>query len=117
MEWAKPDIICHYARPVSKGVGGSCRFATRRAAAPAAIGTGFVARSSRTIVVPYAAISSFENCLKTGPTSVVLETPCAVPPQALTRPERWLAVRVPDIQIDLVIGHKVGTVNAAAPDR
>jgi uncharacterized hydrophobic protein (TIGR00271 family) len=41
---------------------------------------------------------------------VLLETPRAVPPQEVTRLERWLAVRVPDSQIELVVGHKVGTV-------
>jgi uncharacterized hydrophobic protein (TIGR00271 family) len=41
---------------------------------------------------------------------VLLETPRAVPPQEVTRLERWLAVRVPDSEIELVIGHKVGTV-------
>ena len=48
---------------------------------------------------------------------VVLETPRAVPPRELTRLERWLAVRVPNTQIELVIGHKVGTVNLAAPGK
>jgi nitrogen fixation/metabolism regulation signal transduction histidine kinase len=46
---------------------------------------------------------------------VLLEMPRAVPPQEVTRLERWLAVRVPDMQIELVIGHKVGAVNPDAP--
>jgi len=46
---------------------------------------------------------------------VLLEMPHAVLPQEVTRLERWLAVRVPDSQIELVIGHKVGTVNMDAP--
>ena len=48
---------------------------------------------------------------------VLLERPRAVPPQEVTRLERWLAVRVPDSQIELVVGHKVGTVNPDATDR
>ena len=48
---------------------------------------------------------------------VLLDMPRAVPPQEVTRLERWLAVRVPDAAIELVIGHKVGTVNPDAPDR
>jgi uncharacterized hydrophobic protein (TIGR00271 family) len=48
---------------------------------------------------------------------VVLEMPRAVPPQELTRLERWLAVRVPDTPIELVIGRKVSTVNLDAPGR
>jgi len=35
----------------------------------------------------------------------------------VTRLERWLAVRVPDSQIELVIGHKVGTVKPDAAGR
>jgi uncharacterized hydrophobic protein (TIGR00271 family) len=46
---------------------------------------------------------------------VLLEMPRSVPPQEVTRLERWLAVRVPDSQIELVIGHKVGAVNMDAP--
>jgi uncharacterized hydrophobic protein (TIGR00271 family) len=48
---------------------------------------------------------------------VVVEMPRALPPQEVTRLERWLAVRVPDTQIELVIGRKVGTVNLDAPGR
>jgi hypothetical protein len=48
---------------------------------------------------------------------VVLETSQGVPPGELARLERWLAVRVPNTPIELVIGHKVGTVNMAAPGR
>ena len=48
---------------------------------------------------------------------VLLETPRAVPPQEVTRLERWLAVRVPHTPIELVIGRKVGTVNLDAPGR
>jgi uncharacterized hydrophobic protein (TIGR00271 family) len=48
---------------------------------------------------------------------VVLETSQGVPPGELTRLERWLAVRVPNTPIELVVGHKVGTVNMAAPGR
>jgi hypothetical protein len=48
---------------------------------------------------------------------VLLEMPRAVPPQEVTRLERWLAVRVPDAQIELVVGQKVGTVNPDAAGR
>jgi hypothetical protein len=46
---------------------------------------------------------------------VLLEMPRAMPPQEVTRLERWLAVRVPDSRIELVVGHTVGTVNPDAP--
>jgi uncharacterized hydrophobic protein (TIGR00271 family) len=48
---------------------------------------------------------------------VLLETPRAVPPQEVTRLERWLAARVPDSQVELVIGRKVSTVNPDASGR
>ena len=48
---------------------------------------------------------------------VLLEVPRAAPPQEVTRLERWLAVRVPDSQIELVIGRKVGTVKPDAAGR
>lgn len=47
----------------------------------------------------------------------VFEAPHAEPPQESTRLERWLAVLVPDTQIELIIGHKVGTVNLGCPRR
>jgi tRNA A37 threonylcarbamoyladenosine synthetase subunit TsaC/SUA5/YrdC len=46
---------------------------------------------------------------------VVLETPRAAPPQEVTRLERWLAVRMPDTPIELVIGRNIGSVNKDAP--
>jgi hypothetical protein len=48
---------------------------------------------------------------------VLLEMPRAVQPQEVTQLERWLAVRVPDTEIELVIGHKVGTVSPDAAGR
>jgi len=48
---------------------------------------------------------------------VLLEMPGAVPPPEVTRLERWLAVRVPGSQIELVIGHKLGTVKPDAAGR
>jgi hypothetical protein len=51
------------------------------------------------------------------PLIVLLEMPRAVQPQDVTQLERWLAVRVPDSEIELVIGHNVGTVSPDAADR
>jgi hypothetical protein len=48
---------------------------------------------------------------------VVLETPHAAPPQEVARLQRWLAVRMPDTPIELVIGHNVGSVNDDAPGK
>jgi len=45
---------------------------------------------------------------------VLLEMPRAVQPHDVTQLERWLAVRVPDSEIELVIGHNVGTVSPDA---